>query len=186
MSNSGGQKPWRFHFLILLLMALTVLIVPQTLPAQANKTPTTGPWGKTQLMTPEELVKLLAGSGGAKPLVVYVGFEFLYKGAHIPGARFIGTGREAKGIDALKRWAGSIPHDRDVVIYCGCCPFKQCPNIRPAFQTLREAGLTHLKVLEIDDSFVKGWVQKGYPVEKGTEQKPGSLSTVLVPWTSRS
>jgi len=171
MSNSGGQKPWRFHPHILLLMALVVLSFPQKSLAQAGSGSTPDPWDKAQLMTPEELVKLLTSSNGAKPLVVYVGFEFLYKGAHIPGARFIGPGREAKGIDALKRWAGSIPHDRDVVIYCGCCPFKQCPNVRPAFQALRESGLTRLKVLEIDESFAKGWVQKGYPAEKGAEPR---------------
>jgi len=169
MSNSGGYKLWRFRSRILLLIAVVVLIFPQALPAQANKAPTADPWDKTQVISPADLVKLLASSEGKKPPVVCVGFEFLYKGAHIPGARFIGPGREAKGIEALKQWAAGVPRDTDVVIYCGCCPFKHCPNIRPAYQALRQAGLTHIRVLEIEDSFEKDWVDKGYPVEKGTE-----------------
>jgi 3-mercaptopyruvate sulfurtransferase SseA len=129
------------------------------------------PWNKTQLITPKELAALLSKSSGQKPLVVCVGFDFLYKGAHIPGAQFLGPGREAKGIKALKNWAGGIPRGREVVLYCGCCPFKVCPNIRPAFQTLREAGLKRIKVLYLEYSFAKDWVEKGLPVEKEADKK---------------
>jgi len=171
MNNSGRRITSRARFLGLVLAGLTVLLIPQQFLAQAHKNSAADPWDKTQVMTPEDLVKLLTNSDSAKPLVVYVGFEFLYKGAHVPGARFIGPGKDTKGIEALKRWAGSIPPDRDVVIYCGCCPLKQCPNIRPAFQALREMKPTHLKVLFIEESLAKDWVEKGYPVEKGGEQK---------------
>ncbi|MGD0693357.1 MAG: rhodanese-like domain-containing protein [Terriglobia bacterium] len=171
MGNSGRRMVSRFRLLGLAFAALAVLFIPQQFLAQANKNSAADPWDKTQVMTPEELVKLLANPDSANPLVVCVGFEFLYKGAHVPGARFIGHGKDAKGIEALKRWAGSIPPDRDIVIYCGCCPLKQCPNLRPAFQALRETKPTHLKVLFIEESLAKDWVEKGYPVEKGGEQK---------------
>jgi len=131
------------------------------------------PWNKTQVMNPEELAGLLTNSDGKKPLVVCVGFDFLYKGAHIPGSRFIGPGREAKGIETIKKWAGGIPRGQEIVLYCGCCPFKECPNIRPAFQALREAGLKRLKVLYLENSFAKDWVDKGFPVEKEAEKKLG-------------
>jgi thiosulfate/3-mercaptopyruvate sulfurtransferase len=167
-SQPGGRKA-SFYFRILLLVAAPVLLLPPHLPAQANKASTPDPWDKTQVMTPVDLVKLLASSGAKKPPVVCVGFEFLYKGAHIPGARFIGPGRETKGIEALKQWARSVSPDTDVVIYCGCCPFKQCPNIRPAYEALHQVGLTRIRVLEIEESFEKDWVAKGYPVEKGAE-----------------
>lgn len=119
---------------------------------------------------PEEFAKLLSNSGGKKPLVVCVGFDFLYKGAHIPGAQFIGPAREAKGIEALKKWAGGIPRGQEVVLYCGCCPFKECPNIRPAFQALQQSGLKRLKVLYLEDNFAKDWVDKKFPVEKESEK----------------
>ena len=32
---------------------------------------------------------------------------------------------------------------------------------------VREAGLKHVKVLYLQDSFVHDWVDKSYPVEKG-------------------
>lgn len=129
------------------------------------------PWNKTQVIRPKEFAGLLSNSGVKKPLVVCVGFDFLYKGAHIPGSQFVGPGRDAKGIEALKKWAAGIPRGQEVVIYCGCCPFKECPNIRPAFQALRQAGLKRLKVLYLENDFAKDWVDKGFPVEKEAEKK---------------
>lgn len=169
-SQPGGRKA-SFHSGIPLLIALVVLIFPQPVPAQAHKASTPDPWDKMQVITPVDMVKLLASSDAKKPPIICVGFEFLYKGAHIPGAQFIGPGREAKGIEALKQWATSVSHNTDVVIYCGCCPFKHCPNIRPAYQALHQAGLTHIRVLEIEDSFAKDWVDKRYPVEKGSASR---------------
>jgi hypothetical protein len=96
-----------------------------------------------------------------------VGFDFLFRAAHIPGALNFGPGSKASGIEGLKRWAGSINKNKAVVLYCGCCPWRQCPNVRPAFKAVREAGLKHVKVLYLQDSFVHDWVDKSYPVEKG-------------------
>lgn len=139
--------------------------------AKQSETTKLDPWNKTQIITPAEFAGLLSKSGGKKPLVVCVGFDFLYKGAHVPGAQFIGPAREAKGIETLKKWAAGIPRGQDIVIYCGCCPFKECPNIRPAFQALRQAGLKRLKVLYLENNFAKDWVDKGFPVEKESENK---------------
>lgn len=123
---------------------------------------------KAQIVMPLDLARLMMAPQGKKPLVVYVGFDFLYKSGHILGAQYVGTGKDAKGIEALKKWATGIPHDQEVVIYCGCCPFKECPNIRPAFEALRQMGLTQLKVLYLEDGFAKNWLDKGYPSEKGS------------------
>lgn len=125
------------------------------------------PWQPAQLMTPQELVRELAHPNGKKPIIVCVGFQFLYEGAHIPGAVWEGPAREAAGVARLKQWAQSLPKDRPVIIYCGCCPFYRCPNVRPAFKALREVGLTHLRVLYVEQDFAKDWVEKGYPVQKG-------------------
>ena len=64
----------------------------------------------------------------------------------------------------LKKAVGKLPKNSEIYIYCGCCPMNKCPNIRPAFQTLRAMGFTHLHVLILDNNFGKDWVAHGYPV----------------------
>jgi thiosulfate/3-mercaptopyruvate sulfurtransferase len=70
------------------------------------------------------------------------------------------------GLLALQKWAESVPRNKAVVLYCGCCPWDKCPNIRPAYDTLKKMGLSQLKVLHIDQDFARDWVQKGLPIEK--------------------
>jgi hypothetical protein len=125
------------------------------------------PWDKSQIVMPEDLARMIVAPQGKKPLIIYVGFDFLYKSGHILGAQFVGTGRDAKGIEALKKWALGVERDQEVIIYCGCCPFKDCPNIRPAFEALRHRGVTQLRVLYLEDGFAQNWLNKGYPSEKG-------------------
>jgi thiosulfate/3-mercaptopyruvate sulfurtransferase len=127
--------------------------------------PPEDPWSATQVMTPEQLAKELSGTH--KPILVSVAFNKLYQNAHIPGSVYFGAGRDAQGIERLKEWAKSVPKTAHIVIYCGCCPWNQCPNVRPAFQALNEMGFTRLRVVEMPNDFGKDWVEKGYPVEKG-------------------
>ncbi len=134
--------------------------------ANATQNPSATPWSASQVITPERLVKELALPRGRRPAVVCVGFKFQYQGGHIPDALYKGPGREASGLEQLLAWAHSIPANTPVVIYCGCCPFYECPNVRPAFEALRTAGLTHIQVLDLENSFVKDWIQKGYPTAK--------------------
>jgi len=124
------------------------------------------PWKNSQVVEPAELAKIVSGRSGGKPVVVCVGFEFLFKGAHVPGAQFAGPASEAEGMAALKKWAASIPRNREVILYCGCCPLPECPNARPAFKALTAMGFKDLKVLDLPDNFQKNWVGKGYPVAK--------------------
>lgn len=157
---------------LLSLLGALCLVFPIGRHGLAAKTEpaTHDPWNKSQIVMPEDLARWMLSPPGKKPLVVYVGFEFLYKSGHILGAQYVGTGREPKGIEALKKWAQGIARDQEIVIYCGCCPFKDCPNIRPAFAALRRMGLTQLKVLYLEDNFAKNWLDKGYPSEKGSAQ----------------
>jgi hypothetical protein len=60
-----------------------------------------------------------------------------------------------------------LARNRFIVIYCGCCPWSDCPNVRPAYEALHSLGFTKLKVLYIPDNLGTDWVSKGYPVEKG-------------------
>ena len=106
-----------------------------------------------------------------KPKVLYVGYPVLYRGNHIPGAIFAGPGSKAEGIEALKQAVSKLPKNSNIVLYCGCCPWTQCPNVRPALHALKELGYTHVKVMEVPTNFATDWIDKGYPVEKGA---PGS------------
>ncbi|HET9177762.1 MAG TPA: rhodanese-like domain-containing protein [Terriglobia bacterium] len=106
-------------------------------------------------------------SSAAKPLLLQVGFERLYGQGHIPGSKYCGPGRNAEGITRLKTCVEGVPPRRAIVLYCGCCPWEKCPNIRPAFEALQRMGFTNVKVVHIRDNFGKDWAAKGYPVSRG-------------------
>jgi hypothetical protein len=117
------------------------------------------------LMQPDELAAALSQSK-EKPPVICVGFKSLYEGAHVPNALYLGPARTPEGLDVLRKWAENLPRKKMVVIYCGCCPWDKCPNIRPAYSALQGMGFTNIKVLHINQDFANDWVDKGFPVDK--------------------
>lgn len=125
------------------------------------------PPGSPQLIQPEDLAKALQASGSQKPIILNVGPHILYTLAHIPGAEYIGQTSKPEGMDKLRERAKSLPHNAFVVIYCGCCPWERCPNIRPAYQELAKIGFKNLRVLYLATSFGIDWREKGYPIAKG-------------------
>jgi hypothetical protein len=119
-----------------------------------------------QLVEPAAFAHELATSNAdSRPTIVYVGVHTLFNGGHIPGATFHGTGSTEQGLLELKKWASTLPRTTDIVIYCGCCPFERCPNIRPAFFQFRDLGFTHLRVLHLPTSFAQDWAAKNFPME---------------------
>lgn len=120
---------------------------------------------KPALMQPDELAAALKAT---PPTILQVGFQKLYEQAHIPGAVYAGPARSAEGIANLKAHAEKLPRDAPLVIYCGCCPWSKCPNMGAAYTTLKAMGFTRLKALYIADDFGKDWVDKGYPVVRGS------------------
>ncbi len=116
---------------------------------------------------PEELVKLLQNSGKKKPLMIQVGSHVLYTQAHIPGSEYIGPGSSDAGLQYLRKRVDSLPRTTFIVLYCGCCPWSHCPNVKPADDALYAMGFTNVKVLYIADNFGANWVDKGYPTAKG-------------------
>jgi hypothetical protein len=101
----------------------------------------------------------------AKPAIFYVGPNVFFRSKHIPGSTYAGPGNKAEGIDLLKNVVAELPRDREIVIYCGCCPWDKCPNVQPATDTLKELGFTRVRVLHVPDNFKTNWIDKGYPVE---------------------
>jgi rhodanese-related sulfurtransferase len=126
----------------------------------------TQPWSRNQVIQPAALAKQLKNPS-EKPLLLQVGFETLYAQGHIPDSKYCGPARDSNGMARLKTCLQGISQQRAIVLYCGCCPWAECPNIRPAFKALKEMGFTNVKVLHIADNFGRDWAQKGYPVATG-------------------
>jgi thiosulfate/3-mercaptopyruvate sulfurtransferase len=122
---------------------------------------------QTDLMQPEELVRILKGNEKEKPLVLQVGSRVMYAQVHIPGSEYAGPGSTAAGIQSLEDIVASLPKNRHIVLYCGCCPWNRCPNVGPAYKRLHDLGFTHVKVLYLANNFGDDWVGRGYPAVKG-------------------
>jgi thiosulfate/3-mercaptopyruvate sulfurtransferase len=123
------------------------------------------PPASQQLIQPQELAQALKEA--RKPVVLYVGPKTIYAQAHIPGAENIGPVSRPEGMEKLRARAASMAKDSPVVIYCGCCPFDHCPNIRPAYAELKKDGFTTVRVLYLENSFGTDWKDKGLPVAAG-------------------
>ena len=121
------------------------------------------PWTQGDIISAEDLSKLISSSRGAKPVILQVGIEGLYREAHIPDAIFAGPAAEPEGLDLLKSKVKGIARTRELVLYCGCCPWKDCPNIRPAFVALQQIGFKKVKLLNIPTDFHQDWINKGFP-----------------------
>ncbi len=100
-------------------------------------------------------------------VVFQVGPSVLYRSRHIPGAIYAGPAGKPDGLELLKAEAGKLRRDREVVLYCGCCPWDHCPNIRPALELMRQMGFAHVHALYVPASFKTDWIDAGYPVETG-------------------
>jgi rhodanese-related sulfurtransferase len=126
------------------------------------------PWSNAQVLYAADLASALQDAKtAASPTIIYVGFRTLFEGGHIPRAVFHGTASKEDGLAELKKWVAALPRSANLIIYCGCCPFDKCPNIRPAYNALHEMGFTHVRVLVLPTSFAADWVEKGYPMQKG-------------------
>jgi thiosulfate/3-mercaptopyruvate sulfurtransferase len=122
------------------------------------------------LIQPGELASQLAAKG-AQPAIFHVGPNLLYRGKHIPGSIYAGPAAKPEGLELLKKAAGKLPRNREIILYCGCCPWDKCPNIKPAVEALKQMGFTRVKAMYVENTFAKDWTEKGYPVELGTANK---------------
>lgn len=120
------------------------------------------PWTPAQLMAPGELAAVIeTGDKTKQPLILSVG-----PAAMIKGSIDIGPASEKDHLEKLKTVLQNIPKDKAIVVYCGCCPFEHCPNIRPAFKLLNDRHFTHAKLLDLENNIRTDWIDKGYPSVK--------------------
>lgn len=158
---------------ILRLWILAAMIVPAVpgRPSQAQFAEPSSSGAasipEASLIQPEALVQSLKNSDKEKPTILQVGSKVMFAQAHIPGAEYAGPGSQSAGIASLEDMVASLPKDKRIVLYCGCCPWNRCPNVGPAFKRLHDLGFSNVKVLYIANNFGDDWVNKGYPAVKG-------------------
>ena len=150
-----------FRQLLLVLGTVAIGVASLAFADQASLIPA------SHLINPDELVKILQSAKSERPLMIQVGSHVLYTQAHIPNSEYIGPASSETGLQSLRKRVERLPRNKFIVLYCGCCPWSHCPNVKPADDALRAMGFTNVKVLHIANNFGSDWVEKGYPVSRG-------------------
>ena len=111
-------------------------------------------------MAPSELAAML---NSGKTADVYI-FDIGPSGK-IKNAIATGPTQEEENLALLKEKLTTIPKGAEVIVYCGCCPFEHCPNIRPAFRLLNDMKFTNARLLNLPKNLKADWIDKGYPMQ---------------------
>ena len=117
------------------------------------------PWTDAQLQDPEALANILRNPKVQQPLIFNIGPM-----ENIKGAVNIGPTKNKSNLDKLRQALLKEPKDRPIIIYCGCCPIRVCPNIRPAFELLNEMKFTKAKLLNLEHNLKANWIDEGFPM----------------------
>ena len=146
------------------LIGLVSVFICQKVQAQTSPAPmptlgVSNPWTEKQVMEPAALAAMIDDAKAEKPLLLNIGAV-----GDIKGAKHIGAVSKAENVQKLNNAVRDLPKNTPLVIYCGCCPFSKCPNIRPAFTALQKQGFTNIKVLDLPVNLKTDWSSKGYPL----------------------
>jgi hypothetical protein len=136
-------------------LAITTLILFCFSAAMAQKPQN---WTKDQLMEPVVLQQKMSAET-AQPLIFSIGPSAL-----IPGSVDIGMVTKPEKLDSLKKALSDVPKNKEIVVYCGCCPFDRCPNVRPAIDLLNEMKFTNYYLLDLPNNIKQDWIDKGFRV----------------------
>jgi thiosulfate/3-mercaptopyruvate sulfurtransferase len=137
---------------------LVTLLIMSVVTAKYSNGQNPENWTSKQLIQPAELAGMINNKQDL-PVIFSVG-----PAAPIPASINIGMGKEKENLDKLKKELSSLPLDKSVVVYCGCCPFEHCPNVRPAIDVLKEMKFTNYRLLNLFHNIKTDWMEKGYPV----------------------
>lgn len=124
------------------------------------------PWSAERLIKPEKLKDVLSSRQKGKIAIIHTGPPVLFKAGHIPGAIPVGQTSDSSGAMKLKEELRKIAKDKRIILYCGCCPWKNCPNVRPAYTIAQDMGYRNVEVLDLPNNFKLDWTKRGFPVEK--------------------
>lgn len=141
--------------IIKIFLFITVFAIAQKTFAQNPEN-----WTSRQLIEPLELAQVIEAKKDV-PVIISVG-----PAATIPNSVETGMAKEQENLDTLKSKLTALPKDTKIVIYCGCCPFEHCPNVRPAIALLKSMKFTNYQLLDLPRNIKADWIDKGYPVLK--------------------
>lgn len=119
------------------------------------------PWTQEQLLAPADLAKTLNNPKSPQPLIFSIGMQAIIK-----GSIDIGPVMMAENLNGLKQQLNKLPKNAPIVVYCGCCPFSACPNIRPAMELLKNMQFTNYHLLNMPQNVKVDWIDKGYPMSE--------------------
>lgn len=143
------------------LLLFVVLAMVAGLAVFAGVDRQTDPWVPAQLVEPADLAAEIHHPSAHPPLVISVG-----PAATIKGSQEAGPAKDGASLDRLRALLAKEDRNREVILYCGCCPFARCPNVRPAFSLLTEMKFTHARLLNLSHNIKTDWIDKGYPVKE--------------------
>ncbi len=115
------------------------------------------PWTEQQLLEPRDLAQIIQTSSDSLVIIS------LGAGGIIPGSKDTGPSGEKEGLENLRHELKGLSKDADIVLYCGCCPFNICPNVRPAFSLLNEMEFTNHQLLNLRENIKVDWIDRGFP-----------------------
>lgn len=140
------------NFLSTFFLSVCILMSIESNAQQVNN------WTKEQLMAPAALAKSIQ-ENKQLPVILSVGPMAL-----IPHSTDLGAASEKENLEKLKKALSNLPKDTSIVIYCGCCPFDRCPNVRPAIDMLKKMNFKNYYLLNLPISIKADWIDKDYPV----------------------
>jgi len=149
----------KFLLPVLVILFTSLITQGQTLPNAPAPLGKPNTWKESQLIQPAELASMIKDPNAKKPLIFNIGVV-----DDIEGAKSFGASREAENVEKLKKALEGLPKNTFLVVYCGCCPFDRCPNIRPAFSALNDMGFVNARLLNIPRNLKTDWVEKGFPL----------------------
>lgn len=138
---------------------LLLLLLTTGMQATAQSAKGTGKWKAEQLISPEILAARIQSGEAANMLILNTGPV-----EDIPGAVHIGEVEKSANVKKLARFLDDQPRDKEIVIYCGCCPLSGCPNIEPAYKKLAQMKFTNFRILNMPQDLQEDWIDKGYPM----------------------
>ena len=138
-----------------IVLQTALLVASLNIKAQQDEN-----WTLAQLMSPS----LLASEINSKkqlPVIISVG-----PGGVIPNSLVAGMANTREGLVNLQEHLNTLSKESKVVVYCGCCPYEHCPNVRPAMALLKKLGFTNYYLLDLPHNIKTDWIDKGYPTAK--------------------
>ena len=142
---------------LIFLVSAWLLVPGSELCAQGK----TEPWNEKQLVSTAWLASRIEQGDTNDLLVLSIGPDAIIK-----GSTAIGPTSEKENLEKLRQYLSDVPKSKEVVIYCGCCPFDRCPNIRPAFKVLGDMDFKKGKLLDVPQNIKVDWLDKGYPMNE--------------------